>query len=354
MKRPLWQRFAAVLGGTLVALLLLEIAARVLSAVAHGSLGDLAAAPAPRAGAELRLGDMLRLNPDDRIVYELRPGLRGRFLGEEIAINSLGMRSRERSLEKPPGVFRIVGLGDSLMFGWGVAEEDTYLSLLERRLAEKFPDRRFEIWNLAVPGYDAVQEVEAFAAKVDRLDRDLVVIGWVGNDMDLPNFLAERPRVAALDKSFLAELVAKRLHAHDDSQGVDAGLFEVPHDEGTGRFLLNRAEVPERYWPLAGWDNMKDAYRRLRRMTKERGIPAVVVFAGGQRQFKAFCADEGFIVVESQHRVLRYEKEHGVDRHVALQLSRTDPHPNGTGHELIAESLLESLVESGALTPRGK
>ncbi len=352
--RPLWQRFAVVLGGILFALLLLEIAARALSAVAHGSLDELGAPPAPRAGAELRLGDMLRLNPDDRIVYELRPGLRGRFLGQEVAINSLGMRSRERSLEKPPGVFRIVGLGDSLMFGWGVAEEESYLSILEHRLAERFPDRRFEVWNLAVPGYDAVQEVEAFAAKVDRLDPDLIVIGWVGNDMDLPNFLADRPHVASLDKSFLAELVAKRLRAQDERESVDPGLFEVPHDEGTGRFLLNRAEIPERYWPLAGWDNMKDAYRRLRRMTVERGIPAVVVFAGGPRQFKTFCADEGFLMVESQHRVLRYEKEHGVDRHVALQLSRTDPHPNAIGHGLIAEALFDKLVESGAFTPRGK
>jgi len=57
-------------------------------------------------------------------------------------------------------------------------------------------------------------------------------------------------------------------------------------------------------------------------------------------------------VVESQHLVLRYEKEHNIDRHVALQLSRTDPHPNAIGHSLIAESLLQILVESGALAPR--
>jgi len=350
----LLQRLAVGFGGILFALVLLEIAARALSAFAHGNLEELAGAPSLPPGTELRLGDLLRLNPDDRIVYELRPGLRGRFLGREIAINSLGMRSPERAIEKPPRVFRIVGLGDSVMFGWGVAAEDSYPSILERSLAERFPDRRFEVWNLAVPGYDAVQEVESFAKQIDRLDPDLVVIGWVGNDMDLPNFLAAGPPVTALDRSFLADLVARRWRARHEPESVDSGLFEVPHDEETGRFLLDRSEIPERYWALAGWDNMKDAYRRLRRMTAERGIPAVVVFAGGQRAFKTFCAEQGFLVVESQHLVLRYEKEHGVDRHVALQISQTDPHPNAIGHGLIAKALFEKLVESDVLTPRGK
>src|SRR5437899_2847355 len=148
MMRPLVQRFAVGFGGILFALLLLEIAVRAFAAVAHGYLDELGAEPAPASGAELRLGDILRLNPDDRVVYELRPGLRGRFVGTDLAINSFGMRSRERSIDKPADVFRIVGLGDSVMFGWGVAEEESYPSILERTLAERFPDRRFEVWNL--------------------------------------------------------------------------------------------------------------------------------------------------------------------------------------------------------------
>src|ERR1044071_602042 len=95
----LLQRLAVGFGGILFALVLLEIAARASFAVAHGNLEELAGAPSLPPGTELRLGDLLRLNPDDRIVYELRPGLRGRFLGREIAINSLGMRSPARAIE---------------------------------------------------------------------------------------------------------------------------------------------------------------------------------------------------------------------------------------------------------------
>jgi lysophospholipase L1-like esterase len=261
------------------------------------------------------------------------------------------MRGPERPLAKAPGVFRIVGIGDSVMFGWGVAEEDGYLAVVERELARRFPGRRLEAWNLAVPGYNAVQEVESFARKADLLRPDLLVVGWVGNDADLPNFLAERARPWALDGSFLWAFASRRWRA-DDGRVAGIGLFEAPIDETTHRYVQRREDVPRRYWPLVGRDNMMDAYRRLARLTKERGIPVAVVFGAGPRAFKSFCEELGFLVVESQHRVLRYEQEHGVDRYTALRLSRTDPHPNERGHELIAESLIEAIAARGAIRSR--
>ena len=345
--RPILQRLGMAIGGLAAALLVLEIALRLASARGHDVFDEVASRPRPSKGRVLRLGDMLLPNPNDRIVFELRPDLDGTFEGRRVTTNSLGMRAPERPFEKPAGVFRIVGIGDSLMFGWGVAQDEAYPSQLERTLEERFPDRRFEVWNLAVPGYNAVQEVESLAEKIDRLDPDLIIAGWVGNDIDLPNFLAERPPVWSLDRSFLVDLVTRRFRgrASDD----DEGLFAVPVDEETHRHLLNRDAIPERYWPLAGWDNMKESYRRLIAMTKSRGIPAVAVFTGGPRHFKTFCEEAGFLVVESHHRFVRFAREHGVDRREATQLSPSDPHPNAAGHALIAEALADRLVEANAL-----
>jgi hypothetical protein len=49
--------------------------------------------------------------------------------------NSLGFRDDEFTLEKPPGTFRIVALGDSFAFGAQVPFEDNFLYLLEGELA---------------------------------------------------------------------------------------------------------------------------------------------------------------------------------------------------------------------------
>jgi hypothetical protein len=346
-------RIVMVAFGVLLGLAALEVALRLASARGGATLDSIAGRPPPAAGAELRLGDMIRPVANDRIVYELRPNLRGRFAAAEVATNSLGMRSPERPLAKTPGTFRIVGIGDSVMFGWGVEENDTYLARLERALGSRFPERRFEVWNLAVPGYGAVQEVAALQQKIDALSPDLLVVGWVGNDMDLPNFLARRPAVWSLDRSFLFDFVAHRRALSGVASAAEGGLFDVPIDGTTRRHALPPDSLPARDRGLVGWENMSEAYRQLIAMARERRIPAVVVFVGGPRFFEEFCKQQGFLVVEAHHAFLAYEAAHHVDRHVALALSPTDPHPNAIGHRLIEETLLAGLLASHALEAEG-
>jgi hypothetical protein len=52
-------------------------------------------------------------------------------------INSLGFRGKELSTAKKPGTIRILILGDSQTFGWGVGDEETYSSRIEQILHQK-------------------------------------------------------------------------------------------------------------------------------------------------------------------------------------------------------------------------
>lgn len=49
-------------------------------------------------------------------------------------LNSLGYRGKEFPIEKNKGTTRILTLGDSMTFGWGVGDEVTYPALLEKFL----------------------------------------------------------------------------------------------------------------------------------------------------------------------------------------------------------------------------
>src|SRR5262249_44609828 len=90
----------------------------------------------------------------------LAPGYRGWFAGVPVAINQLGFRdTREYALAKPPRAFRILVLGDSVTFGHGSVYEHTYPYLLEQRLKAWQPDVAWQVWNLAVPGYNTSQEL---------------------------------------------------------------------------------------------------------------------------------------------------------------------------------------------------
>jgi len=52
--------------------------------------------------------------------------LNERLFKIEIRHNSQGFRDRERTIVKPPGCFRILAVGDSFTWGWGVRQEQIY------------------------------------------------------------------------------------------------------------------------------------------------------------------------------------------------------------------------------------
>ncbi|GJM44628.1 MAG: hypothetical protein DHS20C21_14700 [Gemmatimonadota bacterium] len=119
-----------------------------------------------------------------RMVYPSNPrGYFDRGNGVEFAINRLGLRGPEISVEKPRGTFRVLGLGDSFTFGEGVREEDTFLRRLERRFNEgQGGSPRFEFLNAACGGYNTADEVLYLERKWLALAPDVVLIVFYLND----------------------------------------------------------------------------------------------------------------------------------------------------------------------------
>jgi lysophospholipase L1-like esterase len=112
------------------------------------------------------------------------PLLRSRMPSEAsgsvaVRINSRGYRGPEYPWDAPAG-FRILGLGDSFAFGFGVEEEDTYLARLERALAGVHA----EVINAGLAGMGTDNEARLLAADGPALRPDLVLVGFfVGNDL---------------------------------------------------------------------------------------------------------------------------------------------------------------------------
>jgi hypothetical protein len=52
-------------------------------------------------------------------------------------VNSLGLRGPEIVFDKPAGATRLVALGGSFVFGWGVVDADTWTTKLEGKLRER-------------------------------------------------------------------------------------------------------------------------------------------------------------------------------------------------------------------------
>lgn len=125
-----------------------------------------------------------------RLVYENRPRARVAVerAGRSIVIetNSSGFRDEEFTTSKPPGVFRIAAVGDSVTIGLYFESDEVYPEIAARLLNERGPrDCSFEVYNMGVTGYNAEQEVELIESRVLDFDPDLIVIGYIFNDDEI-------------------------------------------------------------------------------------------------------------------------------------------------------------------------
>jgi lysophospholipase L1-like esterase len=126
----------------------------------------------------------VRRSDNPRLRFELRPG--GVARAEvDYRVNQLGLRGPETTAEKPPGVRRVVVLGDSIAFGYWVSDEQGFARQLETLLNAGHPAGvRVEVLNFGVPGYNLEQEIEALRSKALAFAPDLVVVLFCLNDLE--------------------------------------------------------------------------------------------------------------------------------------------------------------------------
>ena len=138
----------------------------------------------------LRRTDPFLHLPFDSNYYELHkqyyPNLdvpQGRYSwGYLITLNQFGLRERDFAVPKPPGVCRIMVLGDSFTWGKGLAREERYTNLTERYLNEMFPDRTFEVLNFGLTGGSTLLERDVLGETLTVDRPDLIILGFTFND----------------------------------------------------------------------------------------------------------------------------------------------------------------------------
>jgi lysophospholipase L1-like esterase len=374
-----------VLFGSIVGLGTVEVALRLLEARA-GSLPEsrtaldaqLAASETAPPGSggtgRFSLYGLVQASPHREVVYELKPLVEGTFRGQPLVTNALGHRQRTTpALQKPPGVFRVVGLGDSHMFGWGVAQGETYLELLQQSLEAR--GRRVEVLNCAAPGYNTAMEVALYEHECAAYQPDLVVLHWIGNDFDYPHFLrsvtdspepasASPPRWRWHTLEALTRLAAKGTEGNGPEPGDARSEMDpealpdlLPHTRRTAS-KAQRRTARAQYAESVGRDGVKRAFTRLAELTRPAEIPVVVLILGTGDEGRQMVAQTaqllGFEVVDAApwfsaalvQRGLPESREIWREQYILPD----DGHPTATAHRVYAEvleSVVWRLIESG-------
>jgi hypothetical protein len=117
--------------------------------------------------------------------------IKAREFTTHLSINAFGLRDRRQSPQKPPGVFRVLFLGDSFVEAVQVQQSDGVAERLEREL-NRDASRPVEVINAGVAAYGTVQESLLLDHIGEQLEPDLVlVLFYVGNDVTNNNYRLE-------------------------------------------------------------------------------------------------------------------------------------------------------------------
>src|SRR4051812_41303460 len=98
-----------------------------------------------------------------------------------IRTNSMGFRDREFESQKSSAV-RVLAIGDSFTFGWGVEDKESWPKVLESRLRSE--GLNIEVANLGKPGASPVNYAELAEKSIPLLHPDLLIVAVLqGEDL---------------------------------------------------------------------------------------------------------------------------------------------------------------------------
>lgn len=267
--------------------------------------------------------------------FEHRPNVCAQLMGVTVEISSDGLRDREFSMKKPSATFRIAVVGDSVTFGWGVPQSQTYPKRLEALLNKQRPlgpQVAFEIINFGVGNYSAEDAAAMLQHKTFKYVPDMVIYGAFINDAELAREVSGSTTL--LQHSLAAVLVWSRLDRlwrqldlREDYQEYYHGLYK---EGGAGRQQV--------------WESLQ----KMMSLCRQAKIPLVVALLPELHdsdgvQFAAIRQFYQSAATESGAHFIDLKASLSGNSWRRYWVSADDAHPNATACDLFAQMLSSEL-----------
>jgi len=271
--------------------------------------------------------------PDPDLIYTHTPNSTEIYGNAEVHINSLGMRDRE-VLDKKPDEYRILFLGDSVTFGWGVAEDQIFVRRLESILTKQM-GRPVHTFNSGVGSYNTETEWELLKRHGEKLDPDLVVLMYVPNDITIR---AQEP----FDPS--AEWRPPVLVGWVLSESwIYSAITHI------GRFgRASTSDTQEAVLSSYGWELSDRAIRAIAQWCENRGIPFVTCLARMDDNPVSDAILSGLLKADTERSFPVFDTLPWFSTMDMRKITNSfvDRHPNADAHALYAEGIAASLKDA--------
>jgi lysophospholipase L1-like esterase len=270
-----------------------------------------------------------QLSADKRLIYELKPHVNMSFGHNVLRTNSAGIREdKEYPFEKPAGTVRIIGLGDSGMWGWSLDQGQAYLDVMERELASQAGLPRVEVLNFAVPGYNTFQELQTLKQKSLAYQPDIVVIGWCSNDYQVPFFMYTRRDHMKEPGSYIYSLLLERRSFMEKVTPEVLKLGDMPEGSVDADVLA-----------YSGEKGVRKCLQEFSELSREHGFK-IVLFGPLDQTILTLCEEEGVPTINTY----ALKEQNPPEECLTFYM-----HPRACGHEILGDYLAEALTEKGWL-----
>jgi lysophospholipase L1-like esterase len=301
---------------------------------------------------------------DSLLGWAHQPGQEGTFETPQfrtvVHINENGLRDRQHSYQRQNDIERILVLGDSFAWGYGVEESERFSQLLEKSL-------HVEVINAGVSGYSTDQELLWYRNEGIKYETDLVILVLAGND------------VGDNDRQLVSTIYYKPKFVIEEDELVLIG-YPVPKTSPQGKFIYSLSQrsalayfLVQRYFdllslygkikvnsdhansPVSGINAEREPFKltialidEMRNIAESRKAKFMIVAterwwnSPSRETYKDFIntlQTEGFLVLDT-------ESMPGFDPEVML--IPHDGHWNQSGHQFVAEEI-KALIETHQL-----
>jgi lysophospholipase L1-like esterase len=287
--------------------------------------------------------------PDPQLKYRHRRSWGSTYQGAEVRFNENGLRDDPIG-PKAPGEFRILVLGDSQTFGWGVARQYIWPVQLQEMLQKRL-DRPVRVIDAGVCGYDTRQEYRYLLSDGYEFAPDLVLLLFLNNDLEITDAPYDPWGDNALrgkSPSQIVRLLVRKLRLFQlPFKASDMLPALLAHDELPA--FGARREYADSMRQESGWKASMAALDSMARSAEARHTAfAVVHFAWATSPFSE--ALDTTLVATANPFPVAYAPDwfRGQDVLVLFN-SVTDNHPNPEGHRLLAQHIADFLIDRHAV-----
>jgi lysophospholipase L1-like esterase len=272
---------------------------------------------------------------DPGVIEEHRPNADELLMGVRVRTDEHGFRLPDEATQarRSPGDRVVIALGDSVTFGWGAGEAETYPAQLENLLAASCPSpggRHATVHNAGIGNCNTSMELARYRLHVRPLGLhpDWLILGYSYNDGEPDAVPSTNP---FLWHSALLALSSARLQRRTGVLSDYKQYYQGLYEEGR-----------------PGWENTKRALRELGALLQADGVPASIILMPELHEPKNFGPFAGFfakvaqVARESGFEVIDPSGDFPAGPGDRFWVSHEDAHPNGRGQAIYARALLRS------------